>query len=76
MLVTHDVEEAVYLGSRIVVLAGRPGRVRQTIDVGLDRPRDRTSADFAALRRSVLAELLDDTPRSAPAPTSSRALRS
>ena len=66
LLVTHDVEEAVYLASRIVVLAGRPARVRRIIDVELERPRERTSPEFAELRREVLAELLDETePRAA-----------
>jgi len=61
LLVTHDVEEAVYLASRVVVLAGRPARVRRIIDVELERPRERTSSEFAELRREVLAELLDET---------------
>jgi len=60
VLVTHDVEEAVYLGSRVVVLGGRPAQVRRVIDVGLERPRDRTSPEFAGLRREVFSELLDD----------------
>jgi sulfonate transport system ATP-binding protein len=60
LLVTHDVEEAVYLASRVVVLAGRPARVGRIIDVELERPRERTSPEFAALRREVLAELLDE----------------
>jgi ABC-type nitrate/sulfonate/bicarbonate transport system ATPase subunit len=60
LLVTHDVEEAVYLASRVVVLAGRPARVRRIIEVELERPRERTSAAFAELRREVLAELLDE----------------
>ena len=57
LLVTHDVEEAVFLGDRIVVLSERPGAIRRVLSVPLDRPRDRTSAEFAALRRQVLAEL-------------------
>jgi NitT/TauT family transport system ATP-binding protein len=39
MFVTHDVEEAVFLADRIVVLAPHPGRVREIVDVPLDRPR-------------------------------------
>jgi sulfonate transport system ATP-binding protein len=58
VLVTHDVEEAVYLGSRIVILSGRPGRIERVLDVPLDRPRERTSPEFSALRRSVLRQLL------------------
>ena len=57
LLVTHDVEEAVFLGDRIVVLSERPGAIRAVLPVPLGRPRDRTSAEFAALRRQVLALL-------------------
>jgi sulfonate transport system ATP-binding protein len=60
VLVTHDVEEAVYLGSRIVVLSERPGTVRRTVEVGLARPRDRADPRFVALRRDVLGDLLRD----------------
>jgi ABC-type nitrate/sulfonate/bicarbonate transport system ATPase subunit len=56
ILVTHDVEEAVFLGDKVVVMAPRPGRIRRVVPVPLRHPRDRTSAEFAALKQSVLAE--------------------
>lgn len=55
LFVTHSVDEAVYLGDRIVVLSPRPGRIRECVDVPFDRPRERTSPQFAELRRRVLA---------------------
>jgi ABC-type nitrate/sulfonate/bicarbonate transport system ATPase subunit len=62
VLVTHDVEEATFLSDRVVVLQPRPGRIRRIIDVGLNRPRDRSSPEFAALRRRILDELTGAAP--------------
>jgi NitT/TauT family transport system ATP-binding protein len=53
VLVTHSMEEAIYLSDRVVVLSPRPGRVHQTLDVPLPRPREvgdvRATAEFARL---------------------------
>ena len=54
IFVTHSVDEAVYLADRLVVLTSRPGRVCEIIPIELDRPRNRTSAEFAQVRRKVL----------------------
>lgn len=48
--VTHDVEEAVLLGDRILVMSGRPGRVREEVRVPLDRPRNLKDREQAELR--------------------------
>jgi sulfonate transport system ATP-binding protein len=54
LLVTHDVDEAIYMSDRIVIMSQRPGRIEQTIRVALERPRDRSSAEFLCLRGDLL----------------------
>ncbi|MGI9115807.1 MAG: ABC transporter ATP-binding protein [Chthoniobacterales bacterium] len=57
LLVTHDIDEAIYMSDRIVIMTPRPGRIDQTIPVALARPRDRSSSEFLQLRAEIL-ELL------------------
>src|SRR5262249_23193587 len=54
LLVTHDIDEAIYMSQRILIMTPRPGRVERTIEVDLPRPRDRGSAEFLDLRSQIL----------------------
>jgi len=57
LLVTHDIDEAIYMSDRIIIMTPRPGAIDQIIPITLDRPRDRSSSDFLRLRSEIL-ELL------------------
>ena len=54
LLVTHDIDEAIYMSDRIMIMTPRPGKIERTIPITLDRPRDRSSADFLRLRAEIL----------------------
>jgi ABC-type nitrate/sulfonate/bicarbonate transport system ATPase subunit len=57
VLVTHDIDEAIYMSDRIVIMTPRPGRVERVIDVDLPRPRQRNGAAFLKLRADILEML-------------------
>ncbi len=65
ILVTHDVDEAIVLADRIMVLCPRPGRIFDEIGLDLPRPRDRQSAAFDFAKRRVLVALDRSLNRSA-----------
>ena len=57
LLVTHDIDEAIYMSDRIVIMTQRPGRIERIIPIELQRLRDRSSPEFLQLRGEIL-ELL------------------
>ena len=60
LLVTHDIDEAIYMSDRIVLMTPRPGRIDRILDVDLPRPRQRNDPRFLDLRAHIL-ELLHFT---------------
>ena len=57
LLVTHDIDEAIYMSDRILVMTPAPGRIDRKIEIDLSRPRDRTSESFLRLRSDILDHL-------------------
>jgi sulfonate transport system ATP-binding protein len=70
VFVTHDIDEAIELGDRIVVMTGRPGRIKNEYRVHLPRPRvlveDRGAPEFIALRQAIWQDLKQELGASAP----------
>jgi ABC-type nitrate/sulfonate/bicarbonate transport system ATPase subunit len=62
VLVTHDIDEAIYMSDRIAIMTPRPGRIDRIIEVPMKRPRQRTSPPFLELRAAIL-EMLHFTGR-------------
>lgn len=54
ILITHDVDEAVYLSDRIIIMSPRPGRIRQEMMIEISRPRNRSDPDFIHYRTKIL----------------------
>jgi len=56
VMVTHDVEEAIYLSDVVVLMSCRPGRVKKTIAIPMPRPRRRDHPEFVAIKQELLEE--------------------
>jgi ABC-type nitrate/sulfonate/bicarbonate transport system ATPase subunit len=60
LFVTHDIEEAIFLGSRVIVMSARPGRIKAEIPIDLPHPRSykiKTTPKFVALKERLVGEI-------------------
>lgn len=57
LLITHDIDEAIYLADTVFVMSPRPGRILETLSVDMSRPRNRNGARFAELRQKIMDTL-------------------
>ena len=60
LMVTHDIEEAVYLSDKVIVLSSRPGRIRKIVNVELPVPRNRNTYEFLQIRKLIYDEFFND----------------
>ena len=54
VMVTHDVDEAIYMGTRVIAMEANPGQIKADIPIELPYPRDRSSAEFVGYRNQIL----------------------
>ncbi len=60
ILVTHDIDEAIFLSTKIFIMSERPGTIKEVINVNLDGQKDRSSPEFIQIRSRILKSLFKD----------------
>lgn len=61
ILITHDIDEAIFLSDEIIVLSNRPGVISKRIKVEMGKPRDRSSEDFIKIRREIFKDFFEES---------------
>jgi ABC-type nitrate/sulfonate/bicarbonate transport system ATPase subunit len=67
LFVTHDIDEAIFLGDRVLVMTARPGRIKEDIAIDLPRPRAATvtlTPEFLAIKARILSLLQEEVSKS------------
>ncbi len=54
IMVTHDIDEAIYMSNRVIVMKPRPGEIKEIVSIDMDYPRDRTHPKFTEYRNQIL----------------------
>jgi nitrate/sulfonate/taurine/bicarbonate transporter ATPase component len=65
ILVTHDIEEAVYLGDRVVVMAANPGVIKDIINIDIEGRKDRTNTEFLSYKNKIYDYFFEDRNKNA-----------
>lgn len=60
ILVTHDIDEAIFLSNRVIIMSERPGTIKDIIKINLGYPRDRSQYSFLEIRRKILTHFLEN----------------
>lgn len=60
IMVTHDIDEAIYLGQKVVVMSARPGEIKEIIDVNTASAKDRGSTEFARIKKKIYNHFFED----------------
>jgi NitT/TauT family transport system ATP-binding protein len=66
VLVTHDIDEAIYLSDRVLMMSANPGEIQKELKISLSKPRDRSHGNFQQYRKIILEEFHFNRPSAAP----------
>ena len=64
VFITHSVEEAVYLSDRVIIMSARPGKIKDIVNIDIDRPRKRTSPEFLEYKNEIVNILKEEVMKS------------
>ena len=60
IIVTHDIDEAIYLGEKVVVMTPRPGQIKNIYQIDLGTPKRRTGSQFMQAREMIYKEFFEE----------------